>query len=221
MAIRINLLAEQQLAQEMRMRDPVKRAVWLAGFAVAVVLIWSLGIWLKCWAAESEAASLDMRWHSLEATNGNVTTNLNRMREITQKLDSLNDLATNRMLWGSFLDALQFSTVENVQLVSLRTKQIYVLTPAVKAKEGSKGKPATSRENISLVIDARDYGPSSGETIDIFKKKMLDNSLLKNYLTNENCLRLTARVQPQNDPAEPGRTFVLFTLEGQFPEVLR
>ncbi len=221
MAIRINLLAEQQLAQEMRLRDPVKRAVWLAGFAVAVVLIWSLGIWLKCWAAESEAASLDMRWHSLEATNSNVTTNLNRIREITQKLDALNDLATNRMLWGSFLDALQFSTVENVQLVSLRTKQTYVLTPAVKAKEGVKGKPATSRENISMVIDARDYGPSSGETIDIFKKRMLDNSLLKKYLTNENCLRLTARAQPQIDPAEAGRTFVLFTLEGQFPEVVR
>lgn len=221
MAIRINLLAEQQLAEEMRLRDPVKRAFWFAGFAVAVVLIWSLGIWLKCWAAESETTSLDMRWRALEATNGNVTTNLNQIRQVTQKQDALDQLATNRMLWGSFLDALQFSTVENIQLVSFRTKQTYVLTPAVKAKEGIKGKPATSMEKISLVIDARDYGPSSGETIDVFKKKMLDNSLIKNYLTNENCLRLTARAQPQSDPAEPGRTFVLFTLEGLFPEVVR
>jgi hypothetical protein len=221
MAIRINLLAEQQLAEEMRVRDPVKRALWFAGFAVAVVLIWSLGIWLKCWAAEMETTSLDMRWHALEATNGNVTTNLIRIRDITQKLDALDNLATNRMLWGSCLDALQFSTVENIQLVSFRCKQTYVLTPAVKAKEGAKGKPATSREKINLVIDARDYGSSSGETIDIYKKKMLDNALLKSYMTNENCLRLTARAQPQSDPAASGQTFVLFTLEGIFPEVVR
>jgi len=221
MAIRINLLAEEQLAEEIRARDPVKRAFWLAGFAVAVVLIWSLGIWLKCWAAESEAASLDMRWRSLEATNGNVTTNLNQIREITQKLDALDNLATNRMLWGSFLDALQFSMVENIQLVSLRTKQTYVMTPAIKAKETIKAKPATSTQKVSLAIDARDYGSSTGETIDVFKKKMIDNSFLKKYLTNENTLRLTARAQPQNDPAEPGRTFVLFTLEGIFPEVVR
>jgi hypothetical protein len=221
MAIRINLLAEQQLAEEMRRRDPVKRTLWLAGFAVAVVLIWSLGIWLKCWAAESEAATLDMRWHSLEATNGNVTTNLIRIRTITQKLDALDNLATNRMLWGSVLDALQFSTVDNIQLVGFRSKQTCVLTPAVKAREGVKGRPATTTERITLVIDARDYGPSTGETIDLFKKKMLENSCLKKYLTNENNLRLTARAQPQNDPGDSGRTFVLFTLEGTFPEVVR
>lgn len=221
MAIRINLLAEQQLAEEMRRRDPVKRALWFAGFAVAVVLIWSLGIWLKCWAAQSEAATLDMRWRSLEATNGNVTTNLMRIREITQKLEALDNLATNRMLWGSFLDAMQFSMVDNIQLVSLRTRQTYVLTPAIKARESIKGKPATTSEKITFVVDARDYGPTTGEQIDVFKKKILDNSYLQKYLTNENSLRLTARAQPQGDPTDPGRTFVLFTLEGVFPEVVR
>ena len=221
MAIRINLLAEEQLAEELRRRDPVKRALWLAGFAVAVVLIWSLGIWLKCWAAESEAATLELRWHSLQATNGNVTTNLILIRDITQKLDALDNLATNRMLWGSFMDALQFSMVENIQLIDLRSRQSYAATPAVKGAGTIKARPATAVEKISLVIDARDYGSSTGEQIDVFKKKILDNSLLKNFITNENNLRLTARGQPQTDPTGPGRTFVLFTLEGTFSEVVR
>ena len=41
MPIRINLLAEQQAAEELRRRDPVKRAIWVAGFFVVVVVVWS------------------------------------------------------------------------------------------------------------------------------------------------------------------------------------
>ncbi len=35
MPIRLNLLAEAQAAEEMRRRDPVKRALWLAGLIIA------------------------------------------------------------------------------------------------------------------------------------------------------------------------------------------
>ena len=37
---RINLLAEAQAAEELRRRDPVKRATWLGAFLVAAILAW-------------------------------------------------------------------------------------------------------------------------------------------------------------------------------------
>ena len=39
MPIRINLLAEAQAAEEMRRKDPVKRAVWIGGFVIFLVLL--------------------------------------------------------------------------------------------------------------------------------------------------------------------------------------
>ncbi len=221
MPIRINLLAEQQLAEEMRRRDPVKHGVWLGGFAVALVLIWSLGLWLKMLAAESEAKALDTRWRVMETTNSTVMTNLAKIRDIDAKLDSLTTLATNRIVWASMLNALQFSMVEHIQATQVRTRQSYDVTPEVKTKGTVKGKPATSTEKISLLIEARDFGPPSGEQVDHFKRKLLEQPYFKACFTNENALRLTSRSQPQPDPTDTTRTFVLFTLEGNFPEVTR
>ena len=41
MPLRINLLAEAQAAEELRRRNPVKRALWIGGFIVALILLWS------------------------------------------------------------------------------------------------------------------------------------------------------------------------------------
>lgn len=41
MPIRLNLLAEAQAMEEMRRRDPVKRAIWVGSLLVAVALAWA------------------------------------------------------------------------------------------------------------------------------------------------------------------------------------
>ncbi|MFA6545335.1 MAG: hypothetical protein WCS99_13035, partial [Limisphaerales bacterium] len=40
MPIRLNLLAEEQYLAEVRRRDPVKRAAWMGGFFVLLMLFW-------------------------------------------------------------------------------------------------------------------------------------------------------------------------------------
>ena len=55
MAIHINLLAESQALEEMRRRDPVKRAIWVGAIVGALVLAWSGYLQVKLMAATSEA----------------------------------------------------------------------------------------------------------------------------------------------------------------------
>ena len=107
MPIRINLLAEAQAAEETRRKDPVKRAVWVGGFIVFVVMLVSMTLQLKIMAARSDLSSLSMSWRDIEKQVQDINDHRNRTREIEQKLSALDQFTTNRMLWASAFDALQ------------------------------------------------------------------------------------------------------------------
>lgn len=47
MPIRINLLNEALAEEDMRRRDPVKRAIFIGVFLVAVSLVWFSSAWLE------------------------------------------------------------------------------------------------------------------------------------------------------------------------------
>jgi hypothetical protein len=116
------LLAESQAAEELRRRDPVKRAAYIAGFVVFLVVLWSGTLQMKIIATNSDLRGLSSQWDSIsegynkavELQRGNI--------EVSQKLDGLNRLATNRFLWGTALNALQqtMDGVEQVQVLRVR-----------------------------------------------------------------------------------------------------
>ena len=54
MPIRINLLAESQALEDMRRRDPVKRAIWVGVFLGLVILAWSSSLQLKAMVAKGK-----------------------------------------------------------------------------------------------------------------------------------------------------------------------
>jgi len=60
MPIRINLLAEAQAAEEMRRKDPVKRAIWIGGFVVFLTLLAALTLQLKISRIRSDIARRDL-----------------------------------------------------------------------------------------------------------------------------------------------------------------
>jgi len=222
MAIRLNLLAEQQYAEELRRRDPVKRSFWVAGFVVALMLLYSLNLWLQSWTAGEQSRRLDNQWRSLETNNIQVLTNQFKTREIQQKLDVLHQLATNRFLWGTALNTLQDAAVDTIQITRMTTRQTYVATAEEKPKAPNlKGKPATAIERIKMIIEAKDYGPPSGEKIEEFKKNLRSHEYFKPFLTNENSIRLTARAEFAGDLTNRARPFVQFTLECELPERIR
>ena len=125
MPIRINLLAEEQAAEEMRRRDPIKRAL-LAGAGLAIVMLFWIGITqMNVIGARRELADYESRLKKVDDASKQVRNNSMAASEYQEKLKALEKYATNRFLWGTVLDALQHTTVDHVRLVDLKAEQKY------------------------------------------------------------------------------------------------
>lgn len=223
MPIRINLLAEQQAAEELRRRDPVKRATWAAGFVLALLLVWAGFLQVSLMGAMREVNRYGAEWKALEKDYNQVASNLNTVALAKQRIAALQSLATNRFLWAPALNALQYAWVEDVQTIRLRTEQTYTQTEGVKPSTNaagvvSSGKPPTARERVVLAIEAKDYSSNPGDQILKFQEKINNEPYFK---TNLQKSELTGRTPVQTDASNPSRPFVLFTVECQFPEKRR
>ena len=224
MPIRINLLAEAQGQEERRRKDPVKRAIWIGTFLVFCMLLWSSSIAIKTMVYRGELH----RWQTeITARSNSYSTVLGSKTQLddqTEKLRMLHQLALERFLNGSTLNALTLATVEDVELVRIRVSQAYDLTDAVKpkAKPGQKGppaKPATITEKINISLDARDVGPNPGDRINRYKQVLNDSPYFQTLLGKTNEVRLTNFSPPQTGP--DSRPYVLFTLECRLQDKMR
>ncbi len=224
MPIRINLLAEAQALEDLRRRDPLKRAIWIGVFLVALALAWSSSVQLKAMMAKRELSQLEGQLTSRSNEFRQVLENERKLAEVKEKLAALRQLAANRYLHGSVLNALQQTTIDDVQLIRFRTDLSYVLTEEVKPKTNANnryvpGKPATVTERILLTLDAKDSGAVPGDQVNKFKQAIADCSYFRSALGKTNEVRLTNLSPPQT--GADGRPFVLFTLECRYPEKTR
>src|SRR5439155_14481192 len=134
MPIRLNLLAEAQAAEDMRRRDPVKRAVWIAALLVCLMLVWSSSLQLKAIMLSSEVSRADGAMKSFTNDFQQVLQNQKKVEDVRHKLGALQALATNRFLQTNALNALQQTIVDDVQVIHLRTEQNYVFTDEIKPR---------------------------------------------------------------------------------------
>ncbi|HEX7861682.1 MAG TPA: hypothetical protein VF773_15200 [Verrucomicrobiae bacterium] len=125
MPIRINLLAEEQAAEEMRRRDPVKRAIYIGGGLAGVMLFWIAITQMNVMAARRELSDYETRFKKVEDSSKQVRANQASLVDIQSKLKSLHRYSTNRPLMGNLLEALQQTTVDNIRLIDFRTEQRY------------------------------------------------------------------------------------------------
>jgi|PlaIllAssembly_1097288.scaffolds.fasta_scaffold107605_2 cell division protein FtsB len=222
MPIRINLLAEQQEAEEQRRRDPAKRAVWVAGFVVGLLVVWAAYLQLRVLSANSQVAGVEAKFKQLEAKYNQVRTNQNQVVEITRRIDALQQLATNRFLWGTPLNALQFAVVPNVHLVRVRTEQTHNVTDATKPVTNAtgviRGTPASAKETMLMKIDARDFSATPGEQIPRYLEVLNNHPC---FQTNLMKAELAHRAPPTTEPGESSGPFVLFTVDCKYPERTR
>jgi site-specific recombinase len=225
MPIRLNLLAEEQAAEELRRRDPVKHALWLAAILIGGMLLWSG--WLQIGSLRARA--------KLNAVQKDIATRTNEFQlvldkqgkanEMDSKLAALQQLATNRFLNGTLLNALQQTTAENVQLFRLKMQHEYSFTEEVKQKTNPSGRatparPATATERLALILEAKDSSSNPGvEGMLLFKEKIAGHPYFQDALGKNNEVRLTTLSAPQSQPG--GRPFVQFALECRFPEKIR
>lgn len=222
MPIRINLLAEEQYLAEMRRRDPVKRAAWLGGFFVFLMLLWWGWLQFGKHHAHQLMASHEANFKRIEAKAKDTGDLIKKTGEIEKNIHNLNRMATNRVLWSGCLAALQECTLEKIQVTRIRADQSYNLQPAVVNKaEPRKSKPASTTERIVLIITARDYGRTEDESSIKFKDKIAAHPWFKQHLAKENPISFKGFSNPTVDKDDPNRSFVLFTMECAFTEQVR
>ena len=162
MPIRLNLLAEAQAAEEMRRRDPVKRAIWVAALLICLVLVWSSSLQLKAMLARNQLGRIEASINARTNEYQQIVNNQKELADVKQKLGALSQLATNRFLNGNLLNALQDTSVDHVQLVRLRAQQTYTFIEETKPRTNNNrlvpGKPATVTERILVTLDGSEIG---------------------------------------------------------------
>lgn len=219
MPIRINLLAEAQAEEELRRRDPVKRAIFVGAFLVALAFAWFSGTWLEHMNVNRSLEQVQAEIHSHTNNFDQVQTDLKQIASTQKRLAALQELSAARFLQGNLMNALQKLYVPNVQLMRLHVDQSYAITPAVKPHGTTPGRHATSTEHIILTLDAKDSSANPGEGINHFKNELAKLDFFKNNLDPAKGIRLSNLSPPQTGP--DGKSYVMFTLECRFADHTR
>lgn len=163
--IRINLLAETLAEEEMRRRDPVKRAYVVAALLFGLTVGWLLHARSNATKAEDQLRDLELKWTKLKPRCGQVTNNRVRTREIDKiVLPALERLATNRFLWSHTLDALQYCMIPDIEVTELLGRHSY-------SNKGYSVDPITKKaieyrvtsvtETVTLTLKCSDFAPES------------------------------------------------------------
>src|SRR5476649_1592543 len=126
MPIRINLLAESQVAEDLRRRDPVKRVIFGGILLAGIALAWSGLIALQVWQANGGLTDVQIQIETRTNDYQRVMVNLNKLSNANNKLNALKKLSDSRLLQGTLLNALQQCSVDSVQLTKLKVDQGYL-----------------------------------------------------------------------------------------------
>lgn len=221
MPIRINLLAEAQALDEQRRRDPLKRVVAVGIVVIALMAGTSIWLQLKSSIIKLELRHAESQLAARKNEFDQVMNNKGRLEDIMHKLGALNQLATNRLLYGTLLNAMQQTTIDDVQLVRFRCEQSYAYNDAVKPKTNSDriipGRPASVTEKVLLTLEGRDSSSTLGE-FNKFKKGIAENPYFQSVLGKTNEVRMRGLSPPNTLDGKP---FVQFTLECKYPDKTR
>ena len=223
MPIHINLLAEAQAAEELRRRDPVKRAIFIGVSLVVVALGWSGVVEVNAFLAKERFIGVQGSINAQTNVYQHVESERKKIATIQTKLAALQKMRDARFLQGSLLDALQHATVDNVQLTRLRVDQAYFLTEGTDAQTNGDrvvaGRPASVKERIIAHLDARDFSANPGDQVNKFKEAIAKQTYFQAMLDKTNGVQLANPPSaPQNDA---GKLYVMFTLDCRYPEVAR
>jgi hypothetical protein len=226
MPIRINLLAEAHAAEELRRKDPVKRALYAGVLCVFLVGLWASTLQVKIMARKGELGNLANRWRKIEKEYQAAVDSHRAINDAEQKLTALRVMSTNRFLWGNALNGLQqtLNGLEDVRVSHFKGDQLYSIGDEVKPRTNGvqiiPGKPATATERITVTLDAVAASPNVDPKINKFKESITAVAYFKDNLNWNNGVVLTRRSAP-SPPKSGGGLVVNFTLECNFPEKTR
>lgn len=223
MPIRINLLAESQALEEMRRKDPVKRAIWAGALLVALGLAYWSTLQVKALGSKRELSKIEAEIKSLTPDHNKVEANKKKLADANLKLGALQQLSTNRFLCGTMLNALQKTTVDDVQLRHLKLDQSFIDIPEVPARTNGTlvipGKLAMITEKLVLTLEGWDSGAHTGDQMDAYKSAVAANPYFTRMLNKTNDLKFVGAFTAQI--SSDGSIYLPFQLECRFPEKTR
>jgi hypothetical protein len=213
-----------QAAEEMRRRDPVKRAIWVGSGLAIVILAWSASLQFKVFLGKAELSKIERQMATFTNEYAQVLDNKRKGDEILRKVGALDQLTGQRFLHATVMNALQVVSVNDVQLLRYRCEQLYANTDAVKAKTNgdhvTPGRPATVTEKVTVTLEGNDSSANPGDQVTKFKEALATNPYFKEALGGRpNAVSLKSLGQPEFSPT--GRKGVYFTLECRYPEATR
>ena len=224
MPIRINLLAEAQALEDLRKRDPVKRAILAGVGLVIVVMAFAGSLQFRAMLANHElhrvASQVGTRTNEFQQ----VLANQRKLADMNRKLSMLQQMATNRVLHGTILNALQRTAMDEVQLTRLKTEEAYIYNEEIKAKTNSNdriipGRPASVTEKVVVTLEAKDNGVNPGDQVNKFKEAIAGQAYFKPLLNKTNAIQLVNLSPPE--VGFDGKPYVLFSLEAHFNDQTR
>jgi len=223
MPIRINLLAESLAEEEMRRRDPVKRAIYIGVLVIVFSLVWFSSTLLESMLAKRNYNTIQMEIQSKSNDCVVVRSNLKKIDDSQKRLEALNKLSAARFFQGTLLNALQQIYVPNVQLIRIRVEQDYTSQGGVAAVTNKfgvvSGHPPTCTERILLTLDAKDSSPNPGDLVNHYKDNVLQSGYFKSCLASNNAVRLSSLTPPQT--SFDSRPYVIFSLECRYQDKTR
>jgi hypothetical protein len=215
MPIRINLLAEAQIAEDLRRRDPVKRAIYVGAFIMVLALAWSSSRQLAVMISRSDLTQVQREIESRTNEWQNIVASQKKVFDTRAKLASLQQLTGARFLQGNLLNALQQLNLEGVQLTRIKLDQSYLKLDGTPNRTNDDnvvlGHPAVTTEKIVVLLDARDISASPGDQVNKFKEVVASQPYFQSILNKTNGVQLVSLSSPQFGP--DGKPYVLFTLE--------
>jgi type IV pilus assembly protein PilM len=218
----INLLAEQVEAAEWRRRDPVRRAVWLAGTAVVAMGLW--GGWLiwQTREAEAMARAANEQIRVLQESPGQPLLDSRMASDLEQRTAALAVHGIQRFLVADVLNALQFIRVPQIQLYRLQIDRIVTRSeaPRRRARRGEVAEEPEEKTKVKEHFVVRLQGKNYGDErqIKLLFDALEGNEQLRNWLDRNHRPRLTEIMDRQVDPSNPQLGFARFGIEFKFKE---
>lgn len=219
MPIQINLLNEAQAQEDLRRRDPVKRAIFGGVLLVVVSLVWFSSSLLTHMVASNGLSQIQAGIESRTNDYNAVVINLRKVADTKVRLEALSKLSAARFLQGNLMNSLQQLYVPNVRLMRFQVEQTYSHVDPPASASGAKTANVSITEHTLLTLDARDSSANPGDKVNRYKDVLSQLDFIKANLSTNNGVKLSSLSAPQ--PGSDGKPYVMFTVECRFTDQTR
>ena len=216
MPIHLNLLAEARAAEDMRRRDPVKRAIYIGIALVVLFLGWAATLAVLNMASKAALTNTKTKIDAKTNAFQSVQVQQQKLAQARNKLVALQRLQAARFLYGNLLNALQQTTVDGVQLTRLHVDQTFTTQ---EPESGQINAVARVRETLALHLGAKDSSANPGEQVNKFQSAIAKSDYFQAMLSKTNGIQLAG--PPSALQMDATRPYVTFTLDCRFKDQAR